>query len=89
MNDLTKVCTNSEFLFGRMTKFCGDCAARMGEAGWGQRGERRRRSQQSIMAEGGACRLPLASLPDGALAHVLSFGEVPELVVANNVRAGI
>eukprot|EP00752_Nemacystus_decipiens_P006038 g5451.t1 len=37
------------------------------------------------MAEGTACRLPLASLPDGALAHVLSFGEVPDLVVVNNV----
>lgn len=37
------------------------------------------------MVEGEACRLPLASLPDGALALALSFGEVPDLVVANNV----
>eukprot|EP00903_Cladosiphon_okamuranus_P020122 g18478.t1 len=37
------------------------------------------------MAEAEACRFPLASLPDGALAHLLSFGEVPDLAVANNV----
>lgn len=39
--------------------------------------------------EGEGRRLPLASLPDGALALVLSFGEVPDLVAANNVRQAL
>lgn len=38
------------------------------------------------MADGEEFRLPLASLPDGALAILLSFGEVPDLIAANQVR---
>lgn len=37
------------------------------------------------MAEGGGCRMPLALLPDGVLALVLSFGTVSSLVAANQV----
>jgi len=37
------------------------------------------------MADGEVFRLPLASLPDGALAILLSFGEVADLVIANQV----
>lgn len=31
------------------------------------------------------CRLPLASLPDGALGLLLSFGSVADLIAANMV----
>ncbi|CAM9572416.1 unnamed protein product [Pylaiella littoralis] len=37
------------------------------------------------MAEGGGCRIPLAMLPDGVLALVLSFGTVSGLVAASQV----
>lgn len=38
------------------------------------------------MTEALACRLPLAFIPDGALAIVISFGTVKELLAATIVR---
>ena len=79
-----KLFSNSECLFGRTEYFGGGKYARTNEARG--RWRTRRNKKEAVMAERGGIRLSLASLPDGALAHVLSFGEVPDLVVANNVR---
>lgn len=85
-DDLQMVHKTRNSFSGVHQTFCGDAPHQARVGGGGRLRQEKGTSQRNIMEEGGACRLPLASLPDGALAHVLSFGEVPDLVVANNVR---
>ena len=47
--------------------------------------ERNGHDNPADLSQSQQCRLPLASLPDGALGLLLSFGSVADLIAANMV----